>query len=104
MLLLHAFQVLLGSSSEKKGGALRIRQPGSHDNVEEEEYGESNFLLEEGRKFNKRTLCSVTKISFLFEMKEQRIEDDEQSRSRDWMNREKRIAKIMGTRLQEGDE
>jgi hypothetical protein len=27
---------------------LRIRQPGNHDNEEEEEYGESSFLLEEG--------------------------------------------------------
>jgi hypothetical protein len=76
----HGTIACISSTSEKKGAALRIRQPGSRDNVEEEEYGESNFLLEEGRKFNKKTLCSDMKISFLFETKEQRIEDDDEER------------------------
>jgi hypothetical protein len=53
-------------SEKKKGAALRttIRQPGSDDNVEEEEYGESNFLLGEGSSI--RRPCAATQRLPLF--------------------------------------
>jgi hypothetical protein len=44
----HVTSTTCISSSAKHCAALRIRQPGNHDNEEEEEYGESSFLLEEG--------------------------------------------------------